>query len=198
MCVCGRVCVCVGVCVCVCVCKDILPFYKTLLSPPAQNISEYKHTPVTSLYAAFLQFYKTPVHKTFLICLQVTLSRDHKRRGGGVVQASAVMSFCSLYRTSRVQPRLNISFEFSSADLFLFLCLILIYFFFSFSVTHISISPTYVLSPLSLLRHTSSIPDHSTCTKWHSNMFLPPHFLSLLPIPFHEHRGHSLIHHRHR
>lgn len=146
----------------------------------------------------FYSFTKRLFIKLSLSVCKLPLAEIINGEGGGVVQASAVMSFCSLYRPSRVQPRLNISFEFSSADLFLFLCLILIYFFFSFSVTHISISPTYVLSPLSLLRHTSSIPDHSTCTKWHSNMFLPPHFLSLLPIPFHEHRGHSLIHHRHR
>jgi len=153
--------------VCMCV-QGYLPLlYSRLLSnsenlsPPVQNISECKHTPVISVYAAFPEFYKMPFRRTFLICFQVTVSRDHKRRGaGGGGGFRLRLSFCSLYRPNRMLARLNISLEFYSDDLFLFQCLILmsmfllLYFIISFPCVHISISPTCVLTPRSLISDT--------------------------------------------
>jgi hypothetical protein len=57
-------------------------FLQKWLSSFLQNLSECKHTRSIPLYAVFRQFYKMSVHKTALICLQVTLRRDHKRTAG--------------------------------------------------------------------------------------------------------------------
>jgi hypothetical protein len=105
----------------------------------------------------------------------------------------------SFYRLNRMQARLNISLELSSADLFYCHCLYFCILFFLFIS---QIFPSHLLtyyhrSHISVLTVRYQITP-SPVWRVQSDTVLSPHFRSLLSASFNEHQGHSLIYHHNR